>query len=570
MDATGGTGGAAGPAGPAGLTGPTGAGATGATGLAIRGTTGGGRKGGTGPRGTTGFPGDQGVTGTGEKGPMGPAGFTGPAGITGVELPNAQYLYIEDPIGLTYDFQTVLALPQLAIKNVGNVLLKGSFQVSFQPYLIPTRVAVTVSVLFNTTVIQQFSFYSIQQSSDSFPGGERASVDCPFSLTHYNASGTGKYSMQVKIDQPVPDDFDPRAENSYLYAEQEGTSSVVYFIAAGAIQIFDAISGVRKSVPLNGDITGSPSVASAATLDGHYIYYGVQNKLYRFDTFLEQVDQVNLNGINIPSSLKIFNLLLMPDQRHIYIFAGTNYLYDLVDNSAVTLGLMVGGGVTFSTASPDGRLAFFITDENRVYAHDRSLNKYWLNMFGDFVNNDIIFHSNPLTVSLDGKEIKFASGVFGSYYVYCEIDNLLVFPVISKPSQYATSGMAQLDTGDTFIMGAADYNYTGIFLETGDDIGYLPGAIGQFAMILSSDQQWLGIQGTEAVKLIPIPDITNAKVVLMPDNNYGGLSFTRDSRYLITTGQEHMYSISVEDLTVRTFDNLSPYPGSLTDGVYRR
>ncbi|MEK4047709.1 hypothetical protein NSU18_29295 [Paenibacillus sp. FSL H8-0048] len=378
--------------------------------------------------------------------------------------------------------------------------------------------------------------------------------------------------MQVKIDQHVQDDLDLIVDDSYLLAEQLGTDSVVYFIASGAIQIFDAISGVRKSVPLNGDITGSPSVANAATLDGHYIYYGVQNKLYRFDTFLEQVNLVS--GVDIPSYLQISNLLLMPDERHIFIITGTNYLYDLVENNTVnSFSNFDNFSVRFSTASPDGSYAFFFTGQNRVYGYEMATNTVIENIFKDFQNNVLIFNSNPITVSLDGKEIQYAPGVFGSYYVYANIPDWT--NVNSVPSQYTTSGMAQLDTGDTFIMGTGDYhygnyNYTGIFLETGDDIAHLPGAIGQFAMILSSDQQWLGIQGTEAVKLIPIHDNTKSKVVLMPDYNYGGLSFTRDSRYLITTGQEHIYSISVDDLTVRTFDNLSLYPGSLTDGVYRR
>ena len=586
-DATGGTGGSAGPAGLTGQTGQTGAGPTGTTGAAVTGATGGGRQGVTGPRGTTGLPGDRGATGTGEKGPTGPAGLPGPPGITGVRLPPAQYLYSPDPIGLTYEFETVLTLPQTTINEGSNVLLQGNVLVSFQPYSTATRVPIAVNVLFNDTIIQAYSFYSIQQSSDSFPGGERASVDCSFSLTHYEAGGTGSYSLQVKVDQPVPDGFDLRAENSYLLAEvAEGGHSyvrdrTVYYLAAGAIQIVDAEAGLVQSVPMyDNTVTPSNSIY-VSSADGRYIYYAVSDLLYRYNMQQGVVDW----EITLDDGIKPADLLLTPDQRYLFIADDVStrvQVYDLVLGSTRRT-LTLSSNILFSAVSSDGSYAFFY-----VYTGQTSNAKpvYAYQIATDTLIGPIITtaapstfspsYSNPLAVTPDNTEIWLTSNSNFVYYGYAPLSSLNNSALYSGNGA-VTSGLVHLQNGDSYVMGRglSTASVTGISrFQKRTLLGTYPGTDTQFAIVLSPDENWICIQGTMELVLFSTSELTSRTIPMTEYTFLGGINFTPDSRYLIVIGTQHIYSVTVEDLAVQTFDLPSgttnqPLSYTLSNGVFK-
>ncbi|OMF85778.1 hypothetical protein BK146_28465, partial [Paenibacillus sp. FSL R7-0333] len=585
-DATGGTGGAAGAAGPTGPTGQTGAGDRGATGAAVTGATGGGRKGTTGARGLTGLTGDRGATGTGDKGPTGPVGLTGAAGATGEPLLPPQYQYSADPLGLTYDFQTVLTLPQVVFEGGPNVVLQGNVLVTFQPYLTATRVPIVINVLFNDTILQDFSFYSIQQSSDSFPGGERASVDCPFSLTHYNAGGLGAYSVQVKIDQPVPDGFDLRVENRYLLAEASEKERpyvrdrTVYYLAAGAVQIFDAVEGLSAPVPMYDSIYVGFG-ANVASMDGRYIYYAVKDRLYQFNIDTLTVDwELDLTGGMVAS-----DLLLTPDQRYLFISDLTNprvQIYDLVNRATVRI-LSLSSSVRFSAASPDSRYAFFYIytgqtiNTGQVYAYEIATDLL-TGPFFTYLSPPAAdpSDSNPLVVTPDSKQVLLTPNRYQYYYTPL---------IIGDSSQEAsaggnaaiTSGILQLENGEVYVMGSglSQDNVTGIARYLGyTQLGIYPGPDQPYAMVLSPDEQWICIAGISELMLFSTSELTSRYIPMLDLGIEGGLIFTWDSRFVVLTGTQNNYSISVEDLTVRTFDlppeaNNSPLGYSLSNGRYK-
>ncbi|WP_405115525.1 hypothetical protein MHH28_13020 [Paenibacillus sp. FSL K6-1217] len=590
-DATGSTGGTAGPAGATGVTGQTGAGPAGATGAAVTGATGGGRKGITGPRGVTGLTGEQGATGTGGKGPTGPAGLTGPQGITGEHLPPPQYLYSADPIGLTYDFQTVLALPQSTIDEGSNVLLQGNIQVSFLPYLTAMRVAIVANVLFNDTVIQSFSFYSIQQSSDSFPGGERASVECPFSLTQYDAGGAGVYSLQVKIDQPVPDNrVDVRVENSYLLAEvvDGGRPYVrdrtVYYLASGAVQIFDAVLGLVQSVPMyDNTVTPSNSVY-VASADGRYIYYAVSDMLYRYNTLQDVVDW----GITLDDGMKPSDLLLTPDQRYLFISDDIStkvQVHDLVQGTTVNT-LVFPTNVLFSAVAPDGSYAFFYVypqassvpfyNAHPLYAYEIATNTVIgpLMTIQNAPTQNPSF-SNPLGVTPDSQEVWLTPNSLQYYYSYVMLSSFDSRDYTGNAA--VTSGLLHLKNGDSYVMGSGMTPDLVTGISRFQKLIYLdtyPGTDTQFAIVLSPDENWICIQGTTELVLFSTSEFTSRTIPMTDYTFQGGINFTRDSRYIMVIGTQHVYSVSVDDLAVLTFDLPAgsvnqPLPYTLTNGVYK-
>lgn len=554
-----------GPAGPTGPTGQTGVGPRGATGGAVTGATGGNRKGTTGARGAQGPQGIQGPTGTGEKGATGPAGFTGPQGETGAPLPPAQYEYSAAPLNLTNDFQTVLTLPQLDIDGGQNVFLQGNLLITFQPYLTATRVPVVVNVLFNDTLIKDFSFYSIQQSSDSFPGGERASVDCPFSLTDYNAGGPGVYSLQVKIDIPVPDGFDLRVENRYLFAEaaEKERPSIrdrtAYYLAAGGVQVFDALYGVTKYVPMDSNIQYPLTAPYASSINGDYIYYAVLDRLYRFNTQLEQVDW----GIDLMAGMNATDLLLMPDQRYVCISdqAGAKVqIYDLANMGTVDT-LTLESNVLFSAASPDSRYAFFYIYTGQVHAYEIATGIYVPNIFdGAYVIQPAPYpgFSNPLVISPDSTEVRITPGLANVYYAYAEIGNFSSNGVKASLS-YSTWGILQFEDGNimTITNGSdpANPEQDSRLIRLTPDGGQLELSIGGSlrSITLSPDEQYIGIQTDQGVKIYnPANLFSSGRFVPMPDPPLqGGINFTGDSRYIVNIGTDHMYSISLEDYSVQ-------------------
>ncbi|WP_405115523.1 hypothetical protein MHH28_13015 [Paenibacillus sp. FSL K6-1217] len=582
-DATGRAGGIAGPAGATGVTGQTGAGPAGATGAAVTGATGGGRKGITGPRGLTGLPGEQGATGTGDKGPTGPAGLTGPPGITGVPVPPPQYLYSADPIGLTYDFQTVLTLPQVVIENGADVLLQGSVLVSFLPYSTSERIALTVNVLFNDSTIRDFSFYSIEPGSESLPDGERPSVNCPFSLTHYGADGTGSYSLQVKLDQPVPDGFDLRVENCYLYAEQveqeaiAGASKVYFLTSSGDVNIFDAEEGVMKSVPMdNTDLPRGISFAAyAASQDGRYIYFGLDDTLYRFNKKEETVDW----SINLIPAMNLSGMLLMPDDRYIIIWDGNYWdgtqirVYDLENNLTFNT-LTLDQNLLYAAASPDSRYVFFYDQFGSVHGYEIETNTLTLNIFEYIMaNGGVLTRANVLGVSPDSKELWVTPGIGSDYYLYSQIGdfgNTGSAPNAPNP----TEGIRILKNKEAYVLDSA------LFIPNSRRVSLINGQRdlvtswqiednGIYSDIfLSPNEQWVAVVVDDInLLLISTADHSERRLTL----GYAPsplISFTGDSKYLVNLG--NLTTVSMKDFSVRSFDliGVSPLFNSVSSGRY--
>lgn len=118
-------------------------------------------------------------------------------------------------------------------------------------------------------------------------------------------------------------------------------------------------------------------------------------------------------------------------------------------------------------------------------------------------------------------------------------------------------------------------------LETGitrfrnkEDVGTYPGPEGQFAMVLSPDEQWICIQGTSELRLFSTTELTSRTVPMTDYTHQGGINFTRDSRFVVVIGTQHIYSVDVDDLTVRTFDlppeaNNQPLAYTLSSGAYK-
>ncbi|WP_445668040.1 hypothetical protein [Paenibacillus sp. FSL H3-0333] len=580
-DATGGTGGAAGAAGPTGPTGQTGAGDRGATGAAVTGATGGGRKGTTGARGLTGLTGDRGATGTGDKGPTGPVGLTGAAGATGEPLLPPQYQYSADPLGLTYDFQTVLTLPQVVFEGGPNVVLQGNVLVTFQPYLTATRVPIVINVLFNDTILQDFSFYSIQQSSDSFPGGERASVDCPFSLTHYNAGGLGAYSVQVKIDQPVPDGFDLRVESRYLYAEptERGQPYVkdrtIYYLASGAVQIFDAANGLTNSVPMYDNTIRPLYTAYAATVDGRYIYYGVVGRLYRFNTQEERVDW----GVDLIPGMYVTGMLLMPDQRYLFIWTQNStqvQIYDL-DNTAIVNTVTLESNVIYAAASPDSRYAFFYTYYGDIYGYEIETNLLTQSILHIGSDSSLTTATPLLVVTPDSEELLVTPGASGIYYTHTEIGNFSnTGSITSSPN--ATTGIRILKTGNVYVLDnglfTTDTRYVSLLNAQGELVNtWTIVNAGNSTMYLSPNEQWIAVLVQVQLILISTADQSAQYIPLSDYQGPGLAAFTGDSSYFVNIGTQ-VQAVSLVDFSVHSFDIPSGFPdfplsNSVSSGRYQ-
>ncbi|WP_445321830.1 hypothetical protein [Paenibacillus sp. FSL H8-0048] len=530
------------------------------------------------------------MTGTGEKGPTGPAGFTGARGITGATVPPVQYQYSVDPIGLTYDFQSVLTLPQVTINEGANVLLQGHIQVTFLPYLTAIRVPIVVNVLFNDLIIQSYSFYSIQQSSDSFPFGERASEDCPFSLTHYGAGGTGSYSLQVKLDQPVQDGLDLRVENSYLYAEQveqEGAFagvSIAYYLAAGGVQIFDAGMNSISTVSMYDNTVRPSNSIYAASVDGNYIYYAVSDMLYRFNIQEETVDR----SITLENGMKASDLLLLPNQRYLFISdeaSAKTLIYD-INNENFYKTLNYQTNVLFSAASPDNKYVFFYI-YSTPFSGNYTLPVYFYNIESDVYigplmqvpdpSSQNVSFSNPLGVTPDNEQVWLTANEPSYYYNYLELSNInfLGYGITGDSAQ--TSGLVHLKNGDSYVMGRglSENNVTGITrFRKNTKLETYPGTDDQFAIVLSPDERWICIQGTQELVLFSTSEFTTRRIPLTDYTFQGGINFTRDSRYVVVIGTQKIYSIDVVYLYVQSVElstdpSNQPLPYTLSSGVYK-
>ncbi|MBP2111677.1 WD40 repeat domain-containing protein [Paenibacillus silagei] len=575
---TGGTG--SGSTGATGVTGATGIGPTGTTGLSLTGATGGSVKGGTGNQGDQGIRGAVGATGITGKGPEGPAGPAGATGTTGEPLTPAQYLYSADPINLTNDFQTVLTLPQVVIEGGPNVLLQGNALVTFQPYLTSIRVPIVINVLFNDVIIQDYSFYSIQQSSDSFPGGERASVDCPFSLTHYNAGGTGAYSLQVKIDMPVQAGLNLRVESRYLYAEQSGLrhpyvkDRTVYYLASGSVQIFDALYGLRNSVPMYDNTNKPLASAYAASTDGRYIYYGVVSRLYRFNTQEEKVDW----GVDLVPGLYVTGMVLTPDQRYLFIWTQNStqvQIYDL-ENGGIVKTLTLDYNVVYAAASPDSRYVFFYTYYGRIHGYETDTGTLIQNILLVGGSAGLFTDTPVLAVTPDSKELKATGNGGGIYYKYANLDNFSDTGSIG-PSPNNTAGIRILKNSDTYLLDTVipDQSQRRVSLldAQGELLNHWQVQNTGSIMFLSPDEQWVAVLGSTQLLLISTVD-QSARYISLPD--YQGPSyadFTGDSRYFVNAGTQ-IHSVSLNDFTIRSFDipgGFSNFPlgNSVSSGRYQ-
>ncbi|WP_340024877.1 hypothetical protein MHI24_07035 [Paenibacillus sp. FSL K6-1096] len=162
--------------------------------------------------------------------------------------------------------------------------------------------------------------------------------------------------------------------------------------------------------------------------------------------------------------------------------------------------------------------------------------------------------------------------VFNNESVYYYVANIEDFGIYSYSRLDSIStGLLQLSNGDSYILVWVylDKSYNIVLLNsTGQKI--YSGVPDQFSMVLSPDEQWICIQG---------PDSSTSYKTLrtVPMTAYkfqGGIKFTRDSHYVVVIGTRHIYTVSVNDLTVRTFDlppeaENQPLFYSLTNGAYK-
>ncbi|NOU79499.1 hypothetical protein GC101_11480 [Paenibacillus sp. LMG 31459] len=555
----------------------------------MTGATGGSEKGAEGAVGAEGLPGPDGPAGSGGKGPDGPIGPTGPQGVTGAPLPPVQYQYTTDPLRLSYGEQNVLTLASLQTEYGENVLLQGNLLITFQPIQLAQRIPILVSVLYNGIVIKQYDFRSIPQGYGfgvPFPDpGEKASVEFPFSLTHAPAPGAAVYSVQVEINFIVNDGFPITVESRYLLAEVVGPglpynrNATAYYLASGGVEIFNAISGPTRHVAMDNNIKGSLTAAYAASGDGNYIYYAVQDRLYRFNTQAQTVDW----GIDLNEDAYVTDLLLMPDQRYLFISdsAGTTLqIYDLVNMSTVNT-LPMESNVLFSAASPDNRYAFFYIYTGQVHAYEMSTATLIKNIFGNFGTEPHPGFSNPLVVTPDSKEVRFTDNLQFASYMYAEIGNFSNRGTKAASDQPNSKwGIRILETGESYVMdNGEDPGNTAALLirrldQNGDMTTSWPGPDGMFALVLSPDEQWVCAQGTQELVLISTDTLISQTIPMTDNTLQGGLNFTGDSLYIVTIGARHVYSVSVVDFSVRSFELSQdfedwPLNYSLSSGAYK-
>lgn len=570
-----------GPTGPTGATGLTGAGPTGATGNAVTGATGNSVKGERGASGEQGPQGAPGPTGTMGPGPRGPAGPTGATGATGEPLPPVQYQYLTNPVPLDYypDRNYYLELDSVHTEAGQRVLLKGNFRLTFLRRNL--ALAVSINVNFNyddgngLTLFRVFNFRTVVQGYENLPDpGERASIQIPFSFMHNPGPGTGAYKINLRQNQATwaQPDLSMTIENRYLVAEVIDGDTLffheesAYFLAAGGVQTINALVGPTRSVLMDPNIQYRENAAYAAS-SGTEIYYAVQDKLYEFDRLAQMVNW----EIDLDQDMQASDLLLTPDQRYLFISdeASTRVqIYDLVNRANVP-GLTLESNVLFSAVSPDSRYAFFYIYTGEVHAYNIVLGTLERNIFNGLYPIQPQLHpgySNPLAVSSDSTEVRFTPGLQDVFYVYAEVGNFSNKGSKIEYSINGTWGIVPLQNGNYITMtNGADPNillpYSNAMLLGPSEsslVSYVPLRVRAYSLVVSPDEQFACIQTEDGLFLLEINAngyLSGGRLPLQTDQPLrGGVSFTRNSRFIVVIGTQHIYTISLEDRSVRTFD----------------
>ncbi|WP_341348122.1 hypothetical protein [Paenibacillus sp. FSL H3-0469] len=578
-----------GPTGPTGETGNNGIGPTGATGVAVTGTTGYSIQGTRGAQGPEGSEGALGPTGTGGKGPAGPPGATGATGATGEPVPPPAYQYLNNSLVLSNASLTVLNLNFLQIEDGQRVQLQGNLRVSYLPLATAVRIPLSIYVLYKGIVIQWFDFRSIVQGygSGAADPGERASVQFPFSLTHTPDAGAGVYSVQVQINFSVPGNFPLTVENRYLAAEVVGSGTPyiqdeeVYFLAAGGVQTLNALVGPTHSVTMDPNIM-FPLTAAYASSRGSSIYFAVQDRLYQFNAYAQKVEW----GVDLNQGMQANDLLLTPDEHYLFISDEASpqvQIYDVVKRDPVRT-LTLHSNVLFSAASPDSRYVFFYVYTGEVYAYRIATGELTENIFSgayDVQPAKYLGISNPLVVSQDSSEVRLTPSLQNVAYAYSKVGNFSDNGTRFVGATQPTWGIVELNNGSTLVITNhvdpdVPPNYSEITVVNPDSsVAAISINVDAVALALSPDGSMLCVQSIQGITLIEPRTFLGESFISIPESIIqGGISFTRDSRFVIAIGTEHIYSISMQDRSMRTFD-LPPEPSNhplfytLTSGAYK-
>ncbi|MEK3879033.1 hypothetical protein [Paenibacillus sp. FSL M7-0420] len=586
-----------GPTGPTGTTGLTVVGPTGATGNAVTGATGNSVKGETGASGEQGPQGATGPTGTMGPGPRGPSGPTGPTGSTGEPLPPVQYQYRTDPVALSFSAESFIELDSVHTEAGQRVLLKGNFRITYLPRSTGSRISITVGFSYNSgngmSFFRSFNFQTIVQGYGSLADpGERASIQIPFTLTHIPGPGTGVYTAYLKqnpVELQTQNELSMTVESRYFVAEvTDGDISFfreesAYFLAAGGVQTINALVGPILSVPLDPNIQYHGNAAYAASA-GSEIYYAVQDRLYQFDTEA----QVKNWEIDLNQDMQATDLLLTPDQRYLFISDEASpqvQVYDLVNRVTVRT-LTLESNVLFSAASPDSSYVFFYIYTGEVHAYNIPQGKLERNIFnGLYPIQPQLYpgYSNPLVVSPDSSEVRFTPGRADVFYAYAEIGNFNNKGLKTLIGSNGAWGIVQLVNGKFItIDNGADPNTlpqiskASLLGPSESDIpSYAALNARVYSLVLSPDEQFVCIQSEDGLFLLNTDNLFGSELPLLTVQNFrGGVSFTRDSRFLVVIATQHIYTISLQDRSVRTFD-LPPEPANrpmnytLSSGAYK-
>lgn len=443
------------------------------------------------------------------------------------------------------------------------------------------------------SIFRLFNFQTIVQGYGSTADpGERASIQIPFSLTHNPGPGTGVYTVNLKqnsTELQVQDDLSMTVENRYLVAEvTDGDTSFfheesAYFLAAGGVQTINALVGPTQSVPMDPNIQYHGNAAYAASA-GSEIYYAVQDRLYQFDTEAQVVNW----GIDLNQDMQATDLLLTPDQRYLFISDEASpqvQIYDLVNRVTVRT-LPLESNVLFSAASPDSRYAFFYIYTGEVHAYNIALGTLERNIFnGLYTIQPQLYpgYSNPLVVSPDSTEVRFTPGLPDVFYAYAEVGNFSNKGLKTLIGSNGAWGIVQLQNGKFItIDNGADPNTlpqiskASLLGPSDSDIpSYAALHTLVYSLVLSPDEQFVCIQSEDGLFLLDTDNLFGGTLPLLTDQNFrGGVNFTRNSRFLVVIGTQHIYTISLEDRSVRTFD-LPPEPANqpliytLSSGAYK-
>ncbi|ETT59099.1 hypothetical protein C173_28026 [Paenibacillus sp. FSL R7-277] len=580
-----------GPTGPTGMTGITGIGPTGATGNAVTGATGTSVKGAQGAPGKEGLQGAPGPTGTMGPGPRGPAGATGATGSTGEPLSPAQYQYRTDPMVLT-DAPRVFLTSNVQTMARQRVLLQGNVQITYLPLSVATRISIIIGFAYNFSTsgsfFHSYNFQTIVQGygSDMPDPGQRASVQIPFSLTHLPEPGTGTYTVFLSQNSNPQDNVTLTAESRYLVVEAVDVGTIsspnsdAYFLAAGGVQTINALVGPTQSVPMDPNIQWGANAAYAAST-GSEIYYAVQDRLYQFDTEAQVVNW----GIDLNQDMQATDLLLTPDQRYLFISDEASpqvQVYDLV-NSVTVRTLTLESNVLFSAASPDSRYAFFYIYTGEVHAYNIALGTLERNIFnGLYVIQPQLYpgYSNPLVVSPDSTEVRFTPGLAQVFYAYAEVGNFSNNGLRTTPGN-SSWGIVQLNNGNCITIdngvdpnNSVQYANVNLLRPNGDYV-LVQFGVPLYSLVLSPDQQFVCIQSAYGLSVLDSNTLVGGSFPTITDQTFrGGVNFTRDSSFLVVIGTQNIYTISLEDRSVRTFD-LPPEPANqpliytLSSGAYK-